>query len=75
MGPLFIKVSSKRLEKRGIDLANLRLVVQRVIHNTSAPPHFLGKQLCYFKVYLNMYQLVKKRKICSLRSKFLFFNV
>ena len=39
-GPRF-KVSSERPEKRGIDLATPGLVVQRVIHyTTAAPPKF-----------------------------------
>ena len=39
-GPRF-KVSSERPEKRGIDLATPGLVVQRVIHyTTAAPPYF-----------------------------------
>ena len=36
-GPRF-KVSSERPEKRGIDLATPGLVVQRVIHYTTAAP-------------------------------------
>ena len=36
-GPPF-KVSSERPEKRGIDLATPGLVVQRVIHYTTAAP-------------------------------------
>ena len=38
-GPRF-KVSSERPEKRGIDLATPGLVVQRVIHYTTAAPIF-----------------------------------
>ena len=37
-GPRF-KVSSERPEKRGIDLATPGLVVQRVIHYTTAAPY------------------------------------
>ena len=37
-GPRF-KVSSERPEKRGIDLATPGLVVQRVIHYTTAAPN------------------------------------
>ena len=36
-GPRF-KVSSERPEKRGVDLATPGLVVQRVIHYTTAAP-------------------------------------
>ena len=39
-GPRF-KVSSERPEKRGIDLATPGLVVQRVIHYTTAAPTFV----------------------------------
>ena len=41
-GPRF-KVSSERPEKRGIDLATPGLVVQRVIHYTTAAPFIIGK--------------------------------
>ena len=54
-GPRF-KVSSERPEKRGIDLATPGLVVQRVIHYTTAAPildlqcnsvyYFSEKRLC-----------------------------
>ena len=40
-GPRF-KVSSERPEKRGIDLATPGLVVQRVIHYTTAAPVGMG---------------------------------
>ena len=40
-GPRF-KVSSERPEKRGIDLATPGLVVQRVIHYTTAAPISIG---------------------------------
>ena len=39
-GPRF-KVSSERPEKRGIDLATPGLVVQRVIHYTTAAPEII----------------------------------
>ena len=41
-GPRF-KVSSERPEKRGIDLATPGLVVQRVIHYTTAAPKQIKK--------------------------------
>ena len=41
-GPRF-KVSSERPEKRGIDLATPGLVVQRVIHYTTAAPREIRK--------------------------------
>ena len=41
-GPRF-KVSSERPEKRGIDLATPGLVVQRVIHYTTAAPIYNKK--------------------------------
>ena len=41
-GPRF-KVSSERPEKRGIDLATPGLVVQRVIHYTTAAPNYTGR--------------------------------
>ena len=42
-GPRF-KVSSERPEKRGIDLATPGLVVQRVIHYTTAAPNRSRKE-------------------------------
>ena len=43
-GPRF-KVSSERPEKRGIDLATPGLVVQRVIHYTTAAPMDQGSHI------------------------------
>ena len=42
-GPRF-KVSSERPEKRGIDLVTPGLVVQRVIHYTTAAPEIRGER-------------------------------
>ena len=39
-GP-WLKVSSERLEKLGIDLATPELVVQHVIHYTTAAPNWI----------------------------------
>ena len=44
-GPRF-KVSSERPEKRGIDLATPGLVVQRVVHYTTAAPHYEDVKTC-----------------------------
>ena len=48
-GPRF-KVSSERPEKRGIDLATPGLVVQRVIHYTTAAPEW--DETCPSYLYL-----------------------
>ena len=52
-GPRF-KVSSERPEKRGIDLATPGLVVQRVIHYTTAAPVNIVNKISEKKTRLSL---------------------